>query len=49
MNIPEKIYDYISSQNPQKRQDLEILHQIILSINPDAQLWFLDGKNEEGK
>ncbi|WP_312076263.1 DUF1801 domain-containing protein [Chryseobacterium sp.] len=49
MNIKEQISAYISNHPIQKREDLEVLHQLILQINPDAQLWFLDGKNEEGK
>ncbi|TBX70278.1 DUF1801 domain-containing protein [Flavobacterium silvisoli] len=28
---------------------MHILHELILKIMPDAQLWFLDGKNNEGK
>ncbi len=49
MNVKEQISAYISDHPKQKQEDLEILHQLILQINPDAQLWFLDGKNEEGK
>ena len=26
-----------------------LLHRLVLSIHPDCRLWFLDGKNEEGK
>lgn len=47
--IQTQISTYISSLPEQKRSDMETLHQMILSINPDAQLWFLDGKNDEGK
>ena len=49
MNIHEQISNYISSQIPQKSKYLEALHEIILAENPQAELWFLDGKNEEGK
>ena len=28
---------------------LRQLHQIMLEISPACQLWFLDGKNDEGK
>ncbi|WP_345989644.1 DUF1801 domain-containing protein [Chryseobacterium sp. Chry.R1] len=28
---------------------METLHQYILQVMPECKLWFLDGKNEEGK
>ncbi|WP_264522182.1 DUF1801 domain-containing protein [Flavobacterium sp. N1994] len=49
MNIESKIKNYITSQAEPKRSDLEILHGIIQGIEPTAKLWFLDGKNSEGK
>ncbi|MBL7922647.1 MAG: DUF1801 domain-containing protein, partial [Bacteroidia bacterium] len=32
-----------------KRSDVQALQRIILAIKPDCRLWFLDGKNSEGK
>ncbi len=49
MDIQEQIKDYISSQPEAKRNDMQLLHDIILQLNPDGQLWFLDGKNSENK
>lgn len=49
MNIPAQIDAYISSQPEAKRNDLQTLHHITLDLMPAAQLWFLDGKNSEGK
>ncbi|SDC09788.1 DUF1801 domain-containing protein [Pedobacter soli] len=49
MNIPAQIAAYIASQPDAKRNDLQTLHNIIIDLVPDAQLWFLDGKNSEGK
>lgn len=49
MNIQHLIDEYISHQPEQKRIDLQHLHQTILEIMPNCMLWFLDGKNEEGK
>jgi hypothetical protein len=49
MNVEEKIEEYIDSQPEPKRGDIEALHGIILDIMPGCKLWFLDGKNEEGK
>ena len=49
MNITSQINDYIASQPEAKRNDMQELHHIIQEIMPEAQLWFLDGKNEENK
>lgn len=49
MNIQAQINTYINSQTEAKRSDMEDLHRRILAINPACQLWFLDGKNDEGK
>jgi hypothetical protein len=49
MNIQEEIKAYIASQPEAKQQDMHILHQMILNINPNCKLWFLDGKNSEQK
>lgn len=49
MNIQKQINDYIASQPEPKRTEMRELHRIILEVNPECKLWFLDGKNEEGK
>lgn len=49
MSVQEQIDDYISGQPRPKRDDLLELHLRILQLSPECQLWFLDGKNEEGK
>ena len=49
MNVQEQIQKYISSQPEPKRSDMEALHRIILQVMPACKLWFLDGKNNEGK
>ena len=49
MNTQEEIQTYITSQPEPKRSDLQALHNSILKIKPRAKLWFLDGKNEDGK
>lgn len=49
MNITEQIKDYISSQSEVKGSELQTLHDLILKIKPNCQLWFLDGKNSDGK
>ncbi len=49
MNTQEQIREYIAAQPASKRSDLEELNRTILHINPKCKLWFLDGKNEQGK
>ncbi|RXM37955.1 hypothetical protein BOQ62_19875 [Chryseobacterium sp. CH21] len=49
MTIQEQIQNYINSQPEIKRNDMQELHNIILELTPECQLWFLDGKNSENK
>lgn len=49
MNVQKQIDEYIAGQPEPKRGELEVLHRAILKIKPKAKLWFVDGKNEEGK
>lgn len=49
MNIPAQIEAYISSLPAPKRSDMQTLHGIITELMPAGKLWFLDGKNSEGK
>lgn len=49
MNVKARIREYIASQPEPKRGDLQELHRLILAIQPASRLWFLDGKNPEGK
>lgn len=49
MNVPEQIETYIASHPEPKRSDMQALHDRILQISPACKLWFLDGKNDEGK
>jgi len=49
MNVQEQIEAYITSQPEPKRSDLQALHRLILRVKPAGKLWFLDGKNDEGK
>ncbi|HPI10267.1 MAG TPA: DUF1801 domain-containing protein [Catalimonadaceae bacterium] len=48
-DIKTQIHDYIASQPAPKQADLLELHYRITGLNPSAQLWFLDGKDENGK
>ncbi len=49
MNVQDQIKEYISSQPEPKRSDMQALHRTILQVMPACKLWFLDGKNSEGK
>lgn len=49
MTAIDQITAYISSQKENTRQDLWALHELVKSIQPNTTLWFLDGKNEDGK
>lgn len=49
MEVQEQIREYIAGQPEAKRADMEDLHRIILEIMPGCKIWFLDGKNSEGK
>jgi len=49
MEVEEQIKDYIDSQPEAKRSDLDALHHHILNTLPECKLWFLDGKDSEGK
>jgi hypothetical protein len=49
MSVQDEINNYIAGQSPAKREDLQHLHRMMLEISPDCELWFLDGRNEDGK
>jgi hypothetical protein len=49
MDAQKKIKDYIASHPEPKRSDVQALHDRILQISPGCKLWFLDGRNDEGK
>lgn len=49
MNIQEQINGYINSQPESKHSDMQALHKLILQVSQKCKLWFLDGKNSEGK
>lgn len=49
MNVQEQIDNYISDQPQSKREEMLELHRRILDISPNCKLWFLDGRNSDGK
>ena len=49
MNVQEQIKEFIANQPEPKRSDLQALHDLVIGVKPKCKLWFLDGKNLEGK
>ena len=49
MNMQKQITEYIATQPEPKRSEMQQLHHIILALMPTCKLWFLDGKDENGK
>lgn len=48
-NVEEQIKDLITSQPEPKRSDMQTLHEMMLRLMPESRLWFMDGRNSEGK
>ena len=49
MNIEEQIQGYIDYLESNKKDGLLNLHPFIKALIPNAKLWFLDGKDANGK
>ncbi|MGG7551805.1 DUF1801 domain-containing protein [Chryseobacterium arthrosphaerae] len=49
MIIQNQIEEYIASQSESKSRDMQALHQLTTELIPECRLWFLDGRNSEGK
>ena len=49
MSVRTLIKDYITAQPEPKRGDMNELHRHILVQMPKCKLWFLDGKDSNGK
>lgn len=49
MTTEVQIAAYIAGQPAATREELQRLHDLMLRASPDCRLWFLDGRNEDGK
>ena len=49
MNVRSQIKAHIAAQTEPARSDLQKLHDLILGIMPGCKLWFIDGKDENGR
>ena len=47
--VTSQISTYLTAQPARKRADMESLHAMILRLMPGCRLWFLDGKDEDGR
>jgi hypothetical protein len=49
VTVQEQIDNYIAAQPEPKRSEMRELHGIILAMIPGCRLWFLDGKDAQGR
>lgn len=49
MTVQDQIEAYIAAQPGAKRAELAALDRRIRALAPGCRLWFLDGRNEQGK
>jgi len=49
VQVQEQIEKYVATQPEPKRDDMRTLHRIVLKAIPGCKLWFLDGKDSDGK
>lgn len=49
MDVQAQVQNYIAGLAQPKRNDLQTLHRMALGVSPNCRLWFLDGRNSEGK
>lgn len=48
-SVPTQITAYLAAQPDRKRADLQTLHAMMQRLMPGSRLWFLDGKDEDGR
>jgi len=49
MTVEVQIEDYIAGQPELKRDEMRALHRLMLQVSPGCRLWFLDGRDDNGK
>jgi len=49
LSVDAQIQAYLDAQPEPKRADLIALHEAILALQPEAERWFLDGRDATGK
>ena len=49
VNVQAQIDRFTEAQPPPKRDDIEAIQRLILAASPNCELWFLDGRDGDGK
>ncbi len=49
MNVQTQIREYLATQPTRKRDELQTLHDMMLRVLPGGRLWFMDGRDEDGR
>jgi hypothetical protein len=49
MTVSDQIAGYLATLAPEKRYDLERLHSSFHELFSGGRLWFLDGRNDQGR
>ncbi|MEO5859844.1 MAG: hypothetical protein ABIR33_12950 [Pyrinomonadaceae bacterium] len=49
MSVQKQIKEFVASQPEPKRDEMRQLHDLILGASPGCKLWFVDGRNAEGR
>jgi hypothetical protein len=49
MSVQEQINKYIADQPQPKSGDMQYFHRLLAEISPVCRLWFLDGRDSDGK
>ena len=49
MSVQTQINDFLAAQPERKRDDMQTLHDMMLTLMPACRLWFLDGRDESGR
>lgn len=49
VSVQAQIDRYLDAQEPPKRDDIEAIQRLILAASPNCRLWFLDGRDGDGK
>ena len=49
MTVRTQISDYVAAQPERKRADMQAVHDMMSKVLPDGRLWFLDGKDDDGR
>ncbi|HQZ95349.1 MAG TPA: DUF1801 domain-containing protein [Pyrinomonadaceae bacterium] len=49
MKVQDQLKEFIASHSEPKRGEMQALHDLIRQVSPGCKLWFLDGKDANGK